>query len=242
MNTTGGERPATRSPVYRSLPLQSVLLGSLILTSCGGDAGPGQIASPDPAEVTLRVRVHLLSSDFALLNTELTEEETAVIFGRVNKIWRQAQISWQVESIIREEALNAEGFAAMLSGEIPVSGDVIASVLPRDHKLAGGWDAFLILSLGGIAGGIYFPGVPAALSAELDPQGRRELVGATARILAHELGHSLSLPHVPCTPAGNLMSPGCPAAGRTRMSEAQVAAARRQALTGRPFGGEGVVD
>ena len=188
MNTTGGERPATRSPVYRSLPLQSVLLGSLILTSCGGDAGPGQIASPDPAEVTLRVRVHLLSSDFALLNTELTEEETAVIFGRVNKIWRQAQISWQVESIIREEALNAE------------------------------------------------------LSAELDPQGRRELVGATARILAHELGHSLSLPHVPCTPAGNLMSPGCPAAGRTRMSEAQVAAARRQALTGRPFGGEGVVD
>ena len=112
-------------------------------------------------------------------------------------------------------------------------------MLPRQNLLTGEWDVFLAHSFGGITGGLYFPDIPAALSAELDPEGRRELTRATARILAHELGHSLSLPHVPCTTAGNLMSPGCEAADRTRLTEAQVEAARRQAEAGRPYRGLG---
>lgn len=212
------------------------MISALILVSCGEDSGPVEIVAPWRPEIALEVRVHLLSSDFPLLSTELTEDEVVTVFRRVNAIWQQALIRWNIESIVREDALNSEAFAAMLRGERLVSEHVIASVLPRDRLSSGDWDVFLILSLGGITGGVYFPEIPAALSAELDPEGRRELTGATARILAHELGHSLTLPHVRCTPEGNLMSPGCPAADRTRLTESQVEAARRQALTGHPIG------
>jgi hypothetical protein len=208
----------------------------MVFLSCSGDSGPAEIVAPARDLITLRVRVHLLSSDFAPLSTELTEDEVVTVFGRVNAIWQQALIRWEIESILREDALNEDAFAAMMSGQVPVSEDIIASALPREHLLSGEWDVFLIRTLGGITGGIYFPGIPAALSAELDPDGQRELTRATARILAHELGHSLSLPHVACTSAGNLMSPGCPAADRTKLSEDQVEAARQQALTGHPYG------
>jgi hypothetical protein len=208
----------------------------MVFLSCSGDSGPAEIVAPARDLITLRVRVHLLSSDFAPLSTELTEDEVVTVFGRVNAIWQQALIRWEIESILREDALNEDAFAAMMSGQVPVSEDIIASALPRENLLSGEWDVFLIRTLGGITGGIYFPGIPAALSAELDPDGQRELTRATARILAHELGHSLSLPHVACTSAGNLMSPGCPAADRTKLSEDQVEAARQQALTGHPYG------
>ncbi len=74
------------------------------------------------------------------------------------------------------------------------------------------------------------------ISSEVDPTGLRDLAGSGPRILAHELGHSLSLFHVACTDAGNLMSPGCPLGQRTQLTAGQVDMARLQASTGHPLG------
>ncbi len=75
------------------------------------------------------MRVHLLSSDFAPLNTTLTDDEVGVVFARVNEVWQQADITWDIESIVREEALNADGFALVLAGQLPVSTLNVASIL-----------------------------------------------------------------------------------------------------------------
>jgi len=182
------------------------------------------------------VRVHLLSSELVPLNSTLTDDEVGVMFARLNEVWQQADITWDIESIVREAALNADGFALVLSGQLPASSQNVASILPLGRLLSGMWNVFLIQDLGGIAGGFYFPGIPATLSAEIDPFGQRELTGSAARILAHELGHSLSLAHVPCTPEGNLMAAGCDSQDRTRLTATQGQAARQQARRGEPFG------
>ena len=56
-----------------------------------------------------------------------------------------------------------------------------------------------------------------------------------SRILAHELGHSLGLVHVPCADQGNLMAASCPLGTRTLLDATQITGARLQAETGRPF-------
>ena len=56
-----------------------------------------------------------------------------------------------------------------------------------------------------------------------------------ARILAHELGHSLGLAHVACTTGGNLMAAGCTLGSRTFLNAIQITRVRLQAETGRPF-------
>jgi hypothetical protein len=71
--------------------------------------------------------------------------------------------------------------------------------------------------------------------AEFDPTGARDLVVSGPRILAHELGHSISLEHGPCTTVGNLMAPGCTTGERTRLTEDQITFALRQARFNRPF-------
>jgi len=228
----GKPRPTGRNRLLRAFVLGAAALG---FAACG-DAGPGPIAGPGSERITLSVRVHLLSSEFAPLNTTLTDDEVGVVFARVNEVWQQADVTWDIESIVHEEALNADGFALILAGQLQASGQNVASILPLGRLLSSKWDVFLIQDLGGIAGGFYFAGIPAVLSAEIDPLGQRELTGSAARILAHELGHSLSLAHVPCTSEGNLMAPGCNSQDRTRLTATQVQAVRQQARRGRPFG------
>jgi len=209
------------------------LLVAFAAAGCGD--GPSRIVDPEQGTFALEVRVHLLSSAFAPLATTLTDSEVRSIFDRTNELWSPAAIEWRIESIIREEAAGEEGFAAALLGQAGF--DAIAGVVPRERLSEGEWDVYLIRDLGGIAGGIYFPDIPAVLGAELDPSGQRDLTGSIGRILAHELGHSLSLHHVPCTAAGNLMAPGCPSKDRTRLTASQIEAARAQASTGNPYRG-----
>jgi hypothetical protein len=203
-----------------------------------GDGGSGGLSGPDAdvGEISLRLRIHLLeSSEFAALNSTLADDEVQTLLAGVNAIWKQANIRWALESVIREPAANQDIFARVLSGENPLTSSVIAALVPRGRLLAGEWDVFLVRDLGGGIGGIYIGGIPAIVGAELDPSGQRDLAGAGARILAHELGHSLNLQHVACTPEGNLLAPGCPAADRTRLTAAQIESARAQARTGHPF-------
>jgi hypothetical protein len=217
----------------RTAPFVLLAFGAV---ACSDDTGsitdPGELES-----ITLDVRVHLLESDqFAALDATLTESDVAVLFEGVNEIWSQAGITWRVESVVREPALDGTAFIAALSGAIPVTGEVLASILPGDNVLPGKWNVFVVRDFGNFAGGVYLDFRGAVIFPENGPIGPQDPAADGRRILAHELGHSLSLLHVPCTPAGNLMSPGCFAEDRTRLESGQIGPARAQASRGSPFG------
>jgi len=177
----------------------------------------------------------VLSSAVTAFDAAFSDLEVQSLMARVNEVWAQADIRWQVESIVREPVANEAQLMAAAAGQIALTTTLLASALPRDQLFSGRWDVFLIRDLTAALGapGIFFPSLPAVLASEIDPAGLND----PGRILAHELGHSLTLAHVPCTSQGNLMAPGCDSANRTRLTDAQIAATRAQALTGHPTGG-----
>ncbi len=153
----------------------------------------------------------------------------------MNEVWAQASVVWQIEQIVREPALNPDVFRQVLNDPRGNSTSLVAAVLPTENRRPDIWNVFLIRDFGGAVGGVYLLRDRVVVAAELDPIGNRDLSGGTARILAHELGHSLGLDHVPCTATGNLMAAGCPTGTRTRLEPFQIQIARQQAETGRPF-------
>ena len=221
--------------LWRSaLPLAAgvALLGGVL--ACGSDSGnTGTGPTPTSAE-TMRIplRLHLLTSRLPPIHSVLDNRELSVLVDRVNEIWSQADIVWEVEAIIREFAQSEDEVEQVFLAGAPFSTGVITAILPKDRLFEEGWDAFLLhdLSSTGVGPGVYLAFMPAAVSSEVDPGGLDD----PGRILAHELGHSLSLLHAECTAAGNLMAPGCDSQDRNRLTTEQIDQARAQAATRRP--------
>jgi hypothetical protein len=162
----------------------------------------------------------------------LANGEVRALLDRVNEVWSQADIMWEIEAIMREFAQSEDEVEQVLLAGRPFSTAVITAILPKDRLFQEGWDAFVLHDLAstGAAPGVYLAVIPAAVSSEVDPAG----VNDPGRILAHELGHSLTLLHVECTAVGNLMAPGCDSGDRTRLSAEQIDQARHHAKTRRP--------
>ncbi len=187
-------------------------------------------------QLVLPVRVHMLTSGaIPELNSTLSEDEVRHVFVEVNAVWQQAGIRWEVESVLREAAKNEGAFPA--ARETGQSGrgrfrSILLQVCPENQWLEGAWNVCVIREFPVPAGGVFFPERRQVLWSELNP--REEMHPA---ILAHELGHSLCLPHDPESP-NNLMRGG-PARGQARgveLTPTQIAVARRQAATGSPQG------
>ena len=211
----------------------SALMGIvMILGACSDSAGP----TDDPGPTELAVRVHLVQSDqLDELNVRLSDAEVTELMTAVNETWAQAGVTWSLESIVREDARNEFlfGFALADPAVNPLS--VLTSVLTLENVQADIWNVFLIRDFGGGFGGAYLTTEKVVVSAEIDPSGQRDIDDGMSRILAHELGHSLGLVHVPCASQGNLMAAGCALGTRTLLDATQITDARSQAETGRPF-------
>lgn len=208
--------------------------------SWGTSACDDEPSAPSLDEtLELDVHVHLVSSpESEALTTTLGDGEVERLFEEVNRVWSQAAVEWRVADVSAATSDGGEAFQGMVEGTRDADPEILWNAIPRDRLTEDVWDVFLIRDLGGMAGGIYFPPLEAVLQPEKAPDGRRDLEGALTRILSHELGHALGLPHVPCTNAGNLMAPGCRSGDRTRLAPQQVDAARDQARRG-PYRGGG---
>ena len=211
----------------------SVLIGiALILGACSDGAGPTD--HPEPIE--LAVRVHLVQSDqLDELNVRLSDAEVTELMTAVNRTWAQAGVIWSLESIVREDARSESLFHSALTDPNVSLVSVLTSVLTPENVRPDIWNVFLIRDFAGGLGGVYLPIEKLVVSAEIDPSGQRNIDGGMSRILAHELGHSLGLVHIPCAGQGNLMAAGCAPGTRTLLDATQITRARFQAETGVPF-------
>ena len=144
--------------------------------------------------LTLPVRVALLSSAQDNLTTTVTAEEVAAFLEHTNGIWAQACIRFEMESISTVVA-TAEGEEAYLAALAdPVPGAMLGAmqvVMPQEDLLEIGWNIVVIKSFGISANGVYSEETDTVFFA----QGKIPTKPTHPTILAHELGHSLGLPH-----------------------------------------------
>ena len=206
---------------------------ALILGACSDSTDePTGPETRGPEAIELAVRLHLVQSDqLDALNVRLSDAEVTELVTAVNETWAQAGIIWSLESIVREDARNESLFSRALMD--PTVSPI--SVLTPENLRPDIWNVFMIRDFGGSLGGAYLPMEKVVVSTEVDPLGQRDIDGGMARILAHELGHSLGLIHLPCTAQGNLMATGCTLGSRTFLDATQITRVRLQAETGRPF-------
>ena len=159
----------------------------------------------DLPPLTVPVRVHLLRSEQeAALNTTLTEADVARIFGKVNKIWAQAGIRFEVDSTAVTHMLAAG--RAMPQERLLKTGLNVCYVKHLEEN--GFWTGELVI-------------VKDTAALKKVPGGLDEPI---PRVTAHELGHALGLAHR--QEVTNLMASGTTGFS---LSESEIKTARERA-------------
>ncbi len=208
-------------------PLALILLVGASLPAIGDDAppAPGALKAPPADEfVVIPLRVHILSSgDLKDVDCALTDADIARVLGKANGIWHQAGVHWGLESLVREPAARQGRFkAAMDAGPADKLG-VFRLLIPEDSRSDEGVDVYYIhkFSVNGVYLGNRVAFVQETAQLRPVPGGIDEPL---PRVTAHELGHSLGLPHR--QDVTNLLASGTTG---TTLNEAEVARARDRA-------------
>ena len=207
--------------------------------------------------LTMSVKVHYLKSQFPAINADLKLINLRPLLAGANEIWLQAGIRFSLEApkSMRLVARDAEKtYADLFKPELTAG--VVKQFLPKAiyRMLPDLPDRGKVLHMVVVHtmpqgyGAVYLPGkgvvfMPQVKYAKLISEDGVWKNGSDhffmqSNILAHELGHALSLRHV--VTQGNLMIDGTLREGSgvgpgILLTEQQIGAARKQAFTGGPF-------
>jgi hypothetical protein len=181
------------------------------------------------AQITVNVHMVLLQSDHAeSLHCTLTDEELQSRYDEINAIWAQANIQFQFEPAIRIAAQNQGQYLQALQSENMPLMPAIKNTIPPATFNESTWKMVLVEDLGNNPPGVYSCNEGLLISSQYFGH-QDNIVPAT--VWAHELGHSLGLPHL-CGQGENLM---CADGTQPEvLFEEQIEIARAQATTGSP--------
>ncbi|MGY8651497.1 MAG: hypothetical protein ACKVKM_11925 [Verrucomicrobiia bacterium] len=207
--------------------------------------------------LTLKVKVHHLKSSFASINADPKLTNIRPLLAGVNEMWRSTNIRFVADRPVPLRAANRDAEKAFAGLFKPgVSATAVAQLQSRIlHKMLPDlpdrgkvFHIVVIYTMPRAYGAVYLPAKGIVLmpqvkfAALVDADGvwkdGSPVFFAQSNILAHEMGHSLSLPHV--ATQGNLMIDGNLREGGgvgpgSKLTAKQIIAARRQAFTGGPY-------
>ena len=162
---------------------------TLVCLAASATVSAEDTASGPLPVISLPVRVHLVQSEaMPAMHTTLVEADIRRIFGKVNTVWGQAGIRFEIESIGPTHAL-APPPEVRLKPEF----ERVASMIPKERLSAEAIDVFYVKDVkpnGFFHAGLVVVKDTAALKAV--PGGLDEPL---PRVTSHELGHLLGLPH-----------------------------------------------
>jgi hypothetical protein len=136
------------------------------------------------------LRIHLLTStNEPTIHTTLTSNDVTRILGKVNRVWAQAGITFYLESLRIEPAVNTEGFR----DNVKTNSDALLRLRPESSKATNVFHVYYLKQFG--PNGICIRGI----NFVKDTAGLRAVEGGLdeplPRVTSHELGHALTLPH-----------------------------------------------
>jgi hypothetical protein len=138
------------------------------------------------------VRVHLLRSQtLEAANCQLSQQDVQRIFSRVNQIWAPSKISFEIESVLEEEARDAS--PALLEGD-RISLAYVQRLRPVASLTSDLIHVYYIhrMTSNGVFQGLDALFVQDTAQLEAVPGG---IETPLPRVTAHELGHALGLLH-----------------------------------------------
>ena len=213
-------------------------------------------ATDENALLTLPVKIHHLKSRYVAINADPKVTDLRPLFAGTNEIWKAANLRFIVGRPERMQVadLAAEGeFAKLFKPEVPKAyvrqhqSRILHKMLPDLPDRGKAFHIVLIYTMPDAYGAVYIPAKGVVLMPQVKFAGLIDSNGvwkdgspvffAQSNILAHELGHALSLPHVAIQ--GNLMIDGRLREGTgvgpgVNLTALQIEASRRQALTNGP--------
>ncbi len=138
------------------------------------------------------LRIHLLTAtNEPAIHTTLTSNDVTRILGKVNRVWAQAGITFYLESLRTEPAVNAKNYLENAKEDERAT---LLALRPKESLATNCFHVFYLKQIR--PNGVYFnaQGIFVKDTASLRPvQGG--LDEPLPRVTAHELGHALTLSH-----------------------------------------------
>lgn len=174
--------------VFRALCAVLIVIASVPRGICDPAAKDAKAEAKLPV-LTVPVRVHLVQSKATpAMQTTMTDSDVRRIFGKVNMVWAQAGVHFQIESIVRTEA-------AVLSPEMEKKDEFVRvhAMIPKASLAATALNVCYVKEVK--PNGFFHNG----LIVVKDTASLRAVEGGIdeplPRVTSHEIGHALSLSH-----------------------------------------------